>query len=1364
MMKKFTLTLTFSIITLLSFAQPLSGNYTIDSSLPATAGNYQTFTLLADDLNTYGVSGGVTVEVKEGQYDERFNLTDITGTSTVSKLLIKADPSNTGDVVLKGPGGSATMGTITLAATKYLTFDGINIATYPHTYSRLVYTTGQLADLFFLNCEFSQNGVSNASSYQSGIYAGSSIFLGEGLTFENCSTNGVYTMLYSFGSSSNPTTKITVKNCTWNNLYQSAIYASYVKEVVLHDNVFNYFASNASQYYCRFYNSTGTSGERLDIQRNEFNGGTSGYQYGLYIYYYGESVTNRSIIANNFFLDKALSSSSTRYHIYSYGLGNCDIDNNTFYTRTGSKTSSRQLYVRSGSPSSYTPGSLNLRNNIFVNLNPQNNTSGALIYVIAGATGYFDNISNNLYYSDGQATYPFYFGQNYSTLADFASASGDVNSIEGDPQFIGYNDLHVEGLLIDGQGLALAHVPDDLDGDTRPLAPSTTVDIGADEFTPPSCPKPVNFEFVDVDTTSAIFTWLSANATEFELEYGPKGFARGTGTIYIANSNPDTISGLPKRQIFDIYIRSLCSPGDTSKVQGPLTFNTYNQGKYIDYEPSCGPGFFDISDSVASMNINYGGEVGFALAVPMIYQNEVIERVTIGLNGGILLNTVSGQVSSTINASSPNGSAWFPYNMTLDDEMGGVHYKVLGAAPSRQVIFQWDSVPDFPGSTTADPGTFQVVYEEATSDFYFIYEDVSYSNVDANDGGDAEIGIRGPKQDIDVSINNTDYLSNNSCIRWYYTDCPKPKNLVMAYLTSEEVAYSWTAGYANETEWDVVIGPTGFDPATGSPMTISNTQVIIPSLQERTTYDLYVYAVCGPGLRSEPISATFTTPPHCANPRNINSSTAVDSIMATWLWTASNNNPAYELLNYKMYHGEIGFTPGIDGVETLDDEFTGDTIIDASLMPSGVYEFYVQAECMNNYKSDQIGPFRVVMPHTNNLPCDAVPLAVDNLARHFDNQNADFDSLELQIVPPVTGLRTVDGWGQDDLEYTSWYKFVAPNSGQIRISTTDDNFNGQLAVYETSDCSVVIGMTLIAANDDEVDGLSLSPNFTICGLTPGQEYYMMHDSYSPGVTGQFSIRMYEIEFEAGTGSPKVDICSGETFNLYGMISGHSPGGNWVDLYGSAAIQDDSLFVTSIVNYQEFFFEHRFEDGCAMDSVVVETEVHPPSYAGNNAALSVCKNEPYNLYQALSGLVDHGGVWIDHNGDVMPNGSVLALTLKLPGTYNYQYVVDNGVCPADTIEILVTVDMTCDFMGLNDLASSNYKVYPNPTQSEIFVDAVKTNVDFSLEIMDATGKVVLTDMQTFMGKGKVNVSDLSPGVYLIKILEGNQTIMTRFIKN
>ncbi len=61
-----------------------------------------------------------------------------------------------------------------------------------------------------------------------------------------------------------------------------------------------------------------------------------------------------------------------------------------------------------------------------------------------------------------------------------------------------------------------------------------------------------------VENTTAHLTWTeNGGATQWQVEYGEKGFAQGSGTLYNATSNTVTFENLQKFTEYDFYIRSV---------------------------------------------------------------------------------------------------------------------------------------------------------------------------------------------------------------------------------------------------------------------------------------------------------------------------------------------------------------------------------------------------------------------------------------------------------------------------------------------------------------------------------------------------------------------------------------------------------------------------------------------------------------------------------------------------------------------------------------------------------------------------------------------------------------------------------------
>jgi subtilisin-like proprotein convertase family protein len=883
----------------------------------------------------------------------------------------------------------------------------------------------------------------------------------------------------------------------------------------------------------------------------------------------------------------------------------------------------------------------------------------------------------------------------------------------------------------------------------------------------PAVPSAITF--TNVEYFAADVSWTTTgNETAWDIEYGPVGFTPGTGagTIVTASASPYTITGLQPDTDYDVYITPVC--GTSPQSAGPVVMST-NAG-FLTYDNACpASGFVDISATGTDLALTDDGEAGITIPFSFSYQNQTINTMTVGNNGGVLLNTLTGNVGTGGNMTSLSSNYLFPWGDDLDDETGSVYWEVTGTAPNQTLIVQWDNSNNWSnGSGTV---TFQLQIEEATGIIYFVYDDVEFGGGETADdyAGNADIGISGPTTDINVSNNNQTYLQNNTCVRFYNALCP---NAVISTVTpaAEEVTLDWNAGLYGETEWTLIYGPAGFDPLTGgTTINVNTSDANIPGLTQLTEYDVYIYSECTiDSLTSGGLLVSFTTLPWCADPITLGGTTAVDSLFATWNFVPAVGAPQ-ALSSFNLQYGPFGFDLYAGTNEVATDIDYADTVANAAWLAGGVYQLYVQAVCGTD-TSNYSGPFTFVMPLTNDTVCGAEMLQVDGTVYTFNNTGATAAVGESAIVPQGTYPDGYNGtilptltWGSAFADGSNWYTFVAPASGSLWFSGQDENFfASQIAIYELTDCADFATFSLVAASDQTTPDIAskVAPYFTVCGLTPGATYYVLHDAWSNGsggapVFGQYSIKMNEIVLQAGAFADVINTCTGSTVNLFDGIAGYDNGGVWTAEVPSAGTGiTDSLWNSAGLAYQLFNFEYRVTVGCAYDSIVAQVDVYESSNAGEDGTISVCRNEPYDLLSGLSGSVILGGNWFNSANQSIPSSSIYASSTA--GSYDYKYVVGNGVCPNDTAVVTVNVDGNCDWLNIDEMYFSSMVLYPNVSTGLVYISNTGSTDVFSYEVSDMAGRLVAKKSDAINGSTTTSI-DLTgkiTGMYMIRVYNGN----------
>lgn len=1249
------------------------------------------------------------------------------------------------------------------------------------------------------------SGNTNSSSY--GIYAGSNLLTSmsaftaganyDNVTIENNEFKRAYYGVSLYGGvAPNQNDNTIIRNNVFSSTVQAdqigfkAIYAYHTNNGLIEQNTIsdikaNSLISNAG------IEVGGTASNNVIVSRNRVEGiyseSTSGYgAYGINIV-----GGNNHVVVNNVVTDiRTVNYSLTSNTFNAFGIRITSGTGHKIYYNSinlfgnitlGNTTCSSAAFV----VTSTVVTGLDVRNNVFNNIMTSTAASQEFRSMWFPTSYNFVNaqLNNNFY---GIPSSPNHFvgkigltagTANYADLASWQAISqvnNTTNDNESEPvsntpaPFTSNFDLTIPAgtvTQIESAGIAIPSLgtPNiDYNGINRPNPPGFLPDMGAYEFAGfiITCPQPTQLSLVDATQSSATLNWnVVGTETQWEIEYGPVGFTPGTGTSVFTTTYPATINGLIQNSFYHAYVRGICSPGDSSLWSGPISFNTYDQALYMEWDNSCPiSNFIDISGTGTLYTLNDDDEAPLTFPFPVLYQNQLFTTATLGNNGAISLGTQTAQVGFSNTAMDPTvANGLYPFWDDMGTAGPGIWVDVLGVAPNRLYIIQWNKEHL---SASGNPLNFELIIEEATSEIFFVYNDVDAGSATITNGASATIGIAGPNQDLQVSFNNANYLTNNTCAHFYYTDCPKPTTFALQYVFPDEAAFTWTAGLSNETNWTVIYGPDGFDPATsGTTINTSVGSAVLPNLTQNTQYNVYIYADCSPILQSSGLVGTFLTPPFCANPTNMINTTEVDSIFSSWNWVAY--NPTYQVTSFNIVYGQPGYDPYTGGTEvTVNNNFT-DTIVDATLMSSGVYQLYVQAVCGQD-TSTYVGPFTVVMPLANDTVCGAQMVPVDGTSYVFNNAGATVTPGETTIAPPATGAQSTTGWINSTLNNTLWYTFVVPSSGNVRVNNTAINYAGQAAVYTTAGCFDYGLFALNSANDNAIGGISVAPNWTVCGLTPGDTAYLLIDG-STATTGNFAISISAIDLNAGGAGNVVEICSGDSVNLFTSINNYDNGGVWSAAIPAAGtgIYNDSMFVSSGLAYQTFNFEYRITDGCAYDSIVGQVSIFRPSSAGNDGTITVCRNEPYDLLSGLSGNVDVGGTWYDPSNNALPDSWLTAG--NIPGQFNYDYITGNGVCPNDTSNVLVTVDASCNYLDVNEMQFDGVTVYPNPTNGLVYITTASKELTY--ELVDINGRVLNVVVNAdSSATHEIDLARQTSGVYFIKVKNEEYSKVFRIVLN
>jgi hypothetical protein len=75
----------------------------------------------------------------------------------------------------------------------------------------------------------------------------------------------------------------------------------------------------------------------------------------------------------------------------------------------------------------------------------------------------------------------------------------------------------------------------------------------------------------------------------------------------------------------------------------------------------------------------------------------------------------------------------------------------------------------------------------------------------------------------------------------------------------------------------------------------------------------------------------------------------------------------------------------------------------------------------------------------------------------------------------------------------------------------------------------------------------------------------------------------------------------------------------------------------------------------------------------------------------------------------------------------------------------------------------FTLSPNPTNGVLNINLNSKANDFKIEVIDALGKLIISENHKGINQTSINVSDLSSGIYFVKIISGENTSTKKFIK-
>lgn len=851
---------------------------------------------------------------------------------------------------------------------------------------------------------------------------------------------------------------------------------------------------------------------------------------------------------------------------------------------------------------------------------------------------------------------------------------------------------------------------------------------------PPTCPDPSNLSAINITETTADLEWIeNGTSTLWNLEWGTSGFTLGTGTTVNGLTTTNyNLTGLTQGVSYDFYVQSNCGGSDTSSFIGPYNFVTTPPGA------SC------------SSALNLAVNMDCNSATP---------------------TTFDFSIAADIDANNENPTC---------DNIGNFGYFISFEAPTiGSVVFKFSGGANQIGLEVYDSCGGNSVSTCANNDY---------------DTGDSSGEITG------LTPGNTYYAvvwrdqqsgTADICIE-EGSACPSPGNLGTASVALNTATLNWVEN-GSASSWSVEWGLSGFSLGSGTTINgINSTTYDLTGLDTGTSYDFYVQSNCGGESSTFSGPHSFTT----QSPARINFDPQPITVSGTYdlavvdmdgdflddIVTVSSSN-----INIQKQNGDGSFeninitTPDADflpswSIAAADFDANGKTDL---LYGAGSGVSFMQAssdglsftqQSTTQYTFSQRSNFVDINNdgHLDAFVCHDVEPNV-----YFINDgsgNLTFYQSDVTPGAPYSlgNFPTGGDYGSIWIDYNNDRNidlFIAKCGGSTERRTNmmltnngDDTYGENAADLGLDDPM----QTWSSAwgdfdNDGDMD--------VFVGASSGDHKLMRNNGFSDDGDTTNDYTFTDVTAMAGvSGAPTGWESSAYDIDNDGYLDIIA---NGTILYGKGDLTFEDADPNQI-NYKNGAFGDLNNDGF-IDSFYNGTRFY--NLGNSNNWIKINTVGTVSNINGIGARVEvHTAAGVQIRDVRSGEGFEFMSSLITHFGLGSENVIDNIIIywPSGIIDNIPNPDINTthnivegSFLSVDDNLADDFKIYPNPVAQVLTIDTLGDLSNGDVTIFDIQGKVVVKQN---LKQGRLDVSNLEGGVYVLRLDYQGKSSIRKFIKN
>jgi hypothetical protein len=847
----------------------------------------------------------------------------------------------------------------------------------------------------------------------------------------------------------------------------------------------------------------------------------------------------------------------------------------------------------------------------------------------------------------------------------------------------------------------------------------------------PSCRKPGSLIASAVTSTTATLNWNANGAAQYEVEYGPAGFAHGEGRTVVVNTNSANLDYLYMVTNYEAYVRSLCTGEDPSQWSNVCEFKTVcpnggdvtigngtYTGQYVPVHYNWGNTYSQqifTAQELTDAGLTAGEIQGISYS--WYYRNSYTKEFSIYIGTTDKSEFSSNTDWVTVTGSPAYGPAPFATANAQEDFVFTTPFIWDGTSNIviTTVVNQYNSTGTGASGITAyanNTGYNRSIYK---------YRDNSPFSID----------------NIPTASGRTTYRANVKFLVPCDTGaCPAPSVAIAGSQSGDyavaELTFTDNSSEATPT-YGYKCGLKGFDPASVTGTTTTNTTASIGNLAGNTEYDLYVYAVCG-GTDGNMVRYTFTTPMvYACKPQANFAASNVTYTSATVTWEQVDPNQTPESWTVRFADHQIADMSAAAATEYTESTVMTPTLALTGLHNGNTYYIYTKATCnaldvspdwteFSFTTNTVMAPDAIAFSNVTNRTADMswtdnnTPATNNYTVRYANHQIADIDNAAATEYTEVSLTATQYAFTMSNPldPAAGYYVYVRANSG-------DEHSAWSVATVNTL-CPAPVEVSM-----GDADGTTqYMPFYTFYNYSLSEQIYTAEELGGPNT---FSTLSYEVT----STTPTRDGCA--IYLVETNLSSFSSYADAISTTGLTPVFNGTMDGT--VGWHTIEFDTPFAYSGNGNLIVVVDRAYT-YYASSGSFGTIATDVPQGIYA------------YDDNLDITPENI---------GSANYKEVLNQknnfkfGGCDA-TVTCIPPKDVTAQVSTTNEVTltwATREGIVPVPTTFEVRYDVAGTDADECANVitditaLNATfsnGLVKNTDYVVYVAS-KCGANDYSP---------------------